>query len=299
MNLIKSVWDKIKNPKGWQLAVFYVLFAIILAGTLTLVIAIPEQTVYHFVLYPFAAIFFAYFVYSIVIIAPKIKAKIIKMLKKFKFANAMLESFGYRTVVFSIFSFAFNIVYVVFMGVLGILNGSAWYISITIYYLVLSFMKGNVFYSMKKQRHDEKRKAKIYRDNGVMFVFMTVALSGIILLIYTSNMYFEYAGLLIYAIAVYTFYKLTLSIINIFKAKKEDDLYIQNIRNINLANALVSIVVLQVAMFQAFSPENNTSFANALTGAVVSAIILIIGIIMIVRANNILKQEKNNEKEWL
>ena len=54
----------------------------------------------------------------------------------------------------------------------------------------------------------------------------------------------------------------------------QDNLYIQSIRNINLVSATVSVLVLQVAMFQAFSPENNTSVANGLTGALVSAIIL-------------------------
>ena len=38
---------------------------------------------------------------------------------------------------------------------------------------------------------------------------------GIIVLIYTSNMYFEYAGLMIYAVAAYTFYRLILAIYNI------------------------------------------------------------------------------------
>jgi len=49
---------------------------------------------------------------------------------------------------------------------------------------------------------------------------------------------------------------------------------------------------LQVAMFQAFSPESNLGFANALTGALVSAIILVVGIIMIVKANKKLKELK-------
>lgn len=64
----------------------------------------------------------------------------------------------------------------------------------------------------------------------------------------------------------------------------------QNIRNINLASALISIIVLQVALFQAFSPESNTSIANGLTGGAVSLVILILGVFMIIKANRILKE---------
>ena len=232
----------------------------------------------------------------------------------------MLESFGYRTIIFSIFSFIFNIAYVIFMGVLAFMTKSFWYISITAYYLVLILMKGNVLYFKYAERKQKKhslnkvslpnelefseqnnafdpvlRQAQTFRYCGIMFLFLTVALSGIIVLVYTSNMYFEYAGLLIYVIATFTFYRLTLSIINLFKARKQDDLYVQSIRNINLASACVSIVVLQVALFQAFSPQSNTSIANALTGGAVAIIILSLGIYMIVKSTQILKAKKQDK----
>ena len=163
-------------------------------------------------------------------------------------------------------------------------------------------MKGNVFYYHKQTGNSEKE-LKTYRATGIMFIFLTIAMSGIIVLIYTSNMYFEYAGLMIYVFATFTFYKLALAIYNIFKARKQNNLYIQNLRNINLASALVSLLVLQVALFQAFSPEYNTSFANGLTGAGVASVILTLGIFMIIKSNNKIRelkdtiQEKRNEEK--
>lgn len=296
MNFIKNIWSKINKPKGLSIVLFYILFVVLVVGTLTLVITSPEQSVLHYILYIVSAVALTYFVYTIVYFAPKMKEKTISILKKYKFTNTMLESFGYRTIIFSIFSFIINMLYVIFLGVIGIMSRSAWYISLTVYYLVLSLMKGNVFYS-KRKYDTEIKETKAYRDSGIMFIFLTVAFSGIITLIYTSNMYFEYAGWFIYAVAAYTFYKLILAIVNSIKARKYDDLYIQSIRNINLASAIISIVVLQVAMFQAFSPENNTSIANGITGGAMSVIILVLGIFMIVKANKKLKiLENTNEK---
>lgn len=286
MNFINKMWNKLKTPSKLFAALFCTFFVLILTATLLLVILVPEQTLYHFILYPISALALTYFVYLVVRLSPKIKNNIIKMLKKHKFTSELLDNYGYRTIIFSVISFIINLAYVNFMGVLAIMTRSVWYISITAYYLVLTIMKGNVFYSKKKHGlgiYEEKT----YRYTGVMFIFLTIALSGIIVLIYKSNMYFEYAGLMIYAVATFTFYKLILAIFNIFKARKQDDLYIQTIRNINLANALFSVIVLQVALFQAFSPELNTSFANGLTAGGVSLVILILGVFMIVKANKV------------
>lgn len=101
---------------------------------------------------------------------------------------------------------------------------------------------------------------------------------------------------MIYAVAAYTFLNLTIAIFNLFKARKQDDLYVQSIRNINLANAIVSIFVLQVALFQAFSPESNLSFANGLTGGAISLVILGLGIYMIRKAYRKQQGEKNGKE---
>ena len=295
MNFFKNFWNKIKNPHGILLVLFYVFFTLATAGTIVLVCLVQKQTIWHYVLYAVTATMLTYFVYTMVIFAPKMKAGIIRSMQKHNFTNKLLKDYGYRTIVFSIFSFILNVAYIAFVLVMAIMSKTAWYFTITVYYIVLAFMKGNVFHS-KRKYGTEIKEATALRFSGIMFVVLTVVFSGVMVLIYKANHYFEYAGLLIYAVAAFTFYKLTLAIINIFKARKHDSLYIQNIRNINLANALISIIILQVAMFQAFSPSSNLSFANALTGAGVSAIILFLGIWMIVKANKRLKGLKENEQ---
>lgn len=331
MNFFNKVWDKLKKPKALWLTIFYILFAFLLAGTIILVCLERQQSIWHFVLYGISALTLTYFVYTIVYLSPKIKNKSIAFMQKHKFTNSLLSNYGYRTVVFASFSFSLNVSYVIFLAVLALMTGSAWYISITIYYIVLILMKGTVFYfkyaenkhfkqkvsaSQKREKliaegkeieisgvtvvksfNAERKQAKTYRYCGIMFIILTLAMSGIIVLIYTSNMYFEYAGLMIYAVAAFTFYKLTMSIINLFKARKQDDLYVQSIRNINLASALVSIVVLQVALFQEFAPQYNTSVANGLTGGIVSVVILALGIYMIIKANLMLKKKENKKHE--
>lgn len=296
MDFFKNIWNKIKTPHGIWLALFYLFFALVTAGTIVLVVLVPSQTILHYILYVIAAVSLAYFVYTMVILGPKIKASIIKFLQSHKFTNKLLEDYGYRTIVFAVFSFVLNVAFISLVLVMAIMSKTAWYFTITVYYIVLAFMKANVFYS-KRKYGTEVKQARSLRFSGIMFVVMTIVFSGVIVLIYKANHYFEYAGILIYAVAAFTFYKLTLAIVNIFKARKQEDLYIENIRNINLANALISIIILQVAMFQAFAPEHNLGFANALTGAGISVIILILGTLMIVKANKKLKELHKSEND--
>ena len=111
MEIFKKIWNKIKNPHGILLILFYIFFVILTVGTITLVIIEPTQTVWHYVLYALSAVTLTYFVYTMIIFVPKMKAGIIKALKKHKFTNKLLADYGYRTIVFSVFSFILNVAY--------------------------------------------------------------------------------------------------------------------------------------------------------------------------------------------
>ena len=77
-----------------------------------------------------------------------------------------------------------------------------------------------------------------------------------------------------------------MAIYNLFKARKQDDLTVQAIRNINLMDAAVSILALQTALLNTFSGEGvNISLFNTLTGSVVSLFTLGLGVFMIIKAN--------------
>jgi divalent metal cation (Fe/Co/Zn/Cd) transporter len=115
-----------------------------------------------------------------------------------------------------------------------------------------------------------------------------------------SDAHFTYMGWTIFAYAAYAFYKITMSIVTLIKAHKQDDLTVRAIRNINLVDALVSILALQTALLTMFSEgATNISLFNTLTGTVVSFASIGIGIYMIVSANKKMKelQKENNKYE--
>ena len=182
--------------------------------------------------------------------------------------------------------------YAVFNGVLGIMGLSAWYGALAVYYVLLAAMRGGVlsfhFLGRKKYAADangEKRAdLRAFGICGTGLVLLPLCLSVVIAQTVRGINSFEHPGLTIYVAALYAFYKIVMSVINIFRARRSDELTVRAIRSINLADALVSILALQTAMFREFSPDADAGFANALTGFAVCALTAALGIFMIVRS---------------
>lgn len=292
---LSKVWNIIRHPRGIFLICFYALFALTVAGTVLLLIFVPEKNALHYILYALSAIELGYFAYTvIVLVVPKIKACATQLLQRHSFTDNILKSYGFRTLAFAAAGFLVNIAYAVLLTVVGIVARSVWNITIAVFYFVLIVLKGIVFFCDRKYKDNTAKQIKIYRACGYMFNLLTVALAGIVILINKADMSYEYAELMIYFVAVYTFCKIISSIVQFFKARKQDILIVQTIRNINLVSAIYSVFVLQVSMIQAFG-DGNDPLSNSIAGGVVALLILLVSIYMIVKSHSAEKQISKKE----
>lgn len=308
----KKLWEWIKHPCGWALAGFYLAAAIAVSGAIVFTI-IGKDKSYDFIAYIFyflAAITFGYAVYTIVIIVPKLKQKIILFVNKYPFINRLYKQYGFRTIVFAIVSLVISVGNAVVNGTIGIINLSVWYGALAAYYFLLTSMRSGVLlYHRKKKKYEANdtaeqlkvREIKTYRTCGILLVLLPLALSFAIAETVRSDRGFVHAGLMIFVSAAYTFYKIIMSVINFFKARRGDDMTVRAIRNVNLADALVSVLALQTAMFYEFSPEKSLGYANAITGAVVCALTAAIGVFMVVSGSIKIKRikiEEQTDNKW-
>lgn len=301
MSRLQKLREWIKNPHGWTLVLFYVVTAISVAGAIVFSVIGQDYYFIAYVFYALAAITFGYTVYTVVLFVPKVKRKIIGKLQKYEFTNRLYEQYGFRTVVFAVFSLIISLLNAVFYGVMGIWSLSIWYGAIAAYYFMLASIRGGILLYHRKRKKlsdvetDEQlkiREVKRYRTCGILLILLPLALSGVILETVLHERAFVKTGILIYVAAAYTTYKVTMAIVNFVKARKSDEMTVRAIRNVNLADALVSILALQTAMFHEFSQEVNLGFANALTGTVVCALTVTIGIIMLVKGSMQIKRLK-------
>ncbi len=299
----KNLIQKLLRPKVWFALCWIILSLAVIAVTLTSLIVKFLPAPVEYVFYGLSAVGLAYSVYIIVKVAPKIKGKIIEILKGWEFTKTVLENYGFRTVVFAIFSFAMSIAYAVMQGYVAIKNLSVWYGALATYYVVLAFVKGGLLNSKrsakkraKKGQDYTKNMINVYGLTGIGLFVLTVALSSTIWNMVSRANTFSYPGFTIFASAAYAFYKISMAIYNFVKARRFDDLTVRAIRNVNLSDALVSILALQTALLDQFGDGNQNNWIfNLITGIAVSAIIIAVAIIMFIQSRKMFKKLKREE----
>ena len=300
----RALWKKILNPPTFIKVLTFIITLV--SATLSLIIVSlglenGVVAIISYALFGVAGVSLTYSVYLLIPLFPKIKTGIISWLEKREFTRLLLRNFGFRTVIFSIGSFLMSLLFSGFNAYMGIKNRSIWYGALATFYIALALLRGGVLLYHKRKRaneqNDEYNKIKVYKNSGIITLILNVALSSAIAQMIFNSEHFTYMGLTIFAYAAYAFYKITMSIIALIKAHKQEDLTVRAVREINLVDALVSILALQTALLTTFSEGNtNISLFNTLTGIVVSALSISIGIYMIVSAN---KKMKELQKETI
>jgi hypothetical protein len=307
----KKAWEYLKDPPNHVKVIAFALAFLCIGGVVTIMVIGYQGNIaleiLAYTLFGLSAITFAYSVYFIVRWVPSIKSKIMNMIDANRFTHTLRKDFGFRTVIFAIGSFCMSIAFGFFNGYMGIAYASIFNGALAMYYIVLALVRGGVLVHHGKgakkddtyhEKDDEKR-AKIYRNIGILILVLSIALSGIIAQMIFDDRHFSYPGWTVFAFAAYACFKITMSIINLFKARKHDDMTVKAIRNINLTDAMVSILALQTALLHTFGEAGiDVSLYNTLTGCAVSVGTYAIGIIMIVggvKTLKLLKLEKNNE----
>ena len=109
---------------------------------------------------------------------------------------------------------------------------------------------------------------------------------------------YSYPGLLIYTVATYTFYAITISIVNVIRYRKYNNPLYSAQKALSLTKALVAMFALQTAMFASFNEDivfERTM--NIVFGILICCAVFAIAVMMVVWANNKIKAfNKNKEK---
>lgn len=175
-----------------------------------------------------------------------------------------------------------NFFYVVFRIAAGIRYQSAWFISIAVYYLILGGLRAYILFSYRKR--DKRNELRCYRFTAWMLFLLNIPMGGMIILMVRTNSGFSYPGYIIYLSALYTFYAMIMSIINIVKFRRIGNLVLSAAKVLNFVTAMMSILGLQTAMISRFyqSGENYRKMMNSVTGGFVWGIVIIIAVYMLI-----------------
>jgi hypothetical protein len=307
MNGWKKFAAWLKKPHGIGLLLFYLFSVVVFAASLILTVLGLHGFLWElvcYILYAVSAVCFAYTIYTVVVFIPKLKAAIFRILKRHPFTNRMLEQYSFRTLMFAIISLTISLGYALLNGAIALMELSVWYGALCGYYFILCIIRGGILaYHDRKRRKDDKEayklhETKVYLSTGWMLMILPISLSVVIMQMVLGNNSFEHVGIMIYVSAIYAFYKIIKSVRNVVVARKTDDLTISAIRDVDLADAFVSILALQTAMLKEFATGQNVGIYHVVTGGVVCLLTFILGLYIVIRGNRRLKQQhKQLERE--
>jgi len=277
MNKFKDIIFKILYP---NIFLFILLFIIGFGSVIGVFIYNLQNTIIGYISYILSA-------YALTIIV----ARSITFIKWFnkklhsnKYTNRLITDKELKNNINLFSGTFFNMIYGIFKFITGLIYHSIWFGATGIYYLVLGMMKLSLTTHIIKKSNTKKQLTQ-YRNTGILMLLLNSSMVGMIVLMIRDGETAMYPGFIIYAQAAYTFYILTMAIINIIKYRKDHSPIVAASKSINLVTSIMSLFILQVAMINEFG-ENGIfkTIINTMTGTITSLITIGIAIFMIINS---------------
>lgn len=202
------------------------------------------------------------------------------------------------TVALTLPSAVFDIVYSSFLFTMAVIFMSYWLFMMSLYTFLLFCIRINVLYRagrgavFKNKRFSERRN---YANFCWKLIFLDAVIAINMFIIVRFNVLHNYAGFLIYIFGAYVLYKVSLAVINLFKAHKSKSLTALALRKIGITDAMVSSLALEWALSHRDELGDVSAFAVQIEkyiGIVVVAIILFMGVFGLVTCARIKAKEK-------
>ncbi|MBQ8510310.1 MAG: hypothetical protein IJ493_10435 [Clostridia bacterium] len=217
-----------------------------------------------------------------------------------KYGNRYFTDVKFKTHVSLYMSLTVNLLYVATNLVSGILYHSLWFGILAGYYAILAVMRFLLVrfvnrIGIGKNQILEYRRSRLC---GMILMMINLTLSGAVLMMMYQNRGYEYQGILIYVMAMYTFYVTTSAIVKIIKYRKYCSPVMSTTKIISLSAALVSMLSLETAMLTEFGKDMSAATKRimiAATGAGVSVIVVAMSVYTIVRACIEIRKLKNTD----
>ena len=183
-----------------------------------------------------------------------------------------------------------NFAYGIFKIASGVILGSAWIGCDGIYNMAQALIQ--LFQILRrKYAKTPVQQWKSYRFCGVLILLMHLTLTGIVFQMINWNRAEDQGQIQVIATAVFAFYKITNSFLDLAKDRKHIHPVDSSIRMLNLAQAFFVIFSLQASMFHTFGTGESWEHGmNILTGCAVCLSVVSIGIYMIRRGNREIKK---------
>lgn len=216
-----------------------------------------------------------------------------------KYANRYITDAAFKTHITLYRSLTVNLLYAATNAVSAIIYSTNWFAIFAVYYAIMAVMRFLLVRYVNRKGIGKDRMGELERARLCSCILMTVnlALSGIVLMMVYFEKGFEYQGMMIYVMAMYTFYITTVSVIDVFKYRKFHSPIMSVSNVIRLASALFSMLLLETAMLSQFGQDSSPEIRRIMimaTGGGISMIVITMSVYMIVQTTQEIKTIRIN-----
>ena len=280
---MKKILNKMLYPPIWLMTLLTVASAVVLP--LVFIKGWKESPI------AYAVYVLAFYTVSVLClffgkVLPKQYKEIKQKIYANPFGNKYMTDAAFKVRVSLYSSLAINLAYSAFKLISGIFYSSLWIEAFAVYYILLSVIRFILLHHIERKKDagliEEYRS---YRISAVLMMFINLTLSGIVLNMIVKNEAAAYSDIYVITSAAYTFYILTVSIIDLVKYRKYKSPVMSSAKAIRFAQALVSLLSLEASMLVQFGDdESYRRLMLALTGAGFCIIVLAMSVYMIIRS---------------
>lgn len=206
----------------------------------------------------------------------------------------------YRSNVSLNLSLGINLAYIALNLLSWYLYRSWWFVCLAVYYGILSVMRFVLvrYVTFHRIGTDRRRELKRALVCGCVMLLLNLFLSAAVLMVVYQDRGWVYSGILIYVMALYTFYTLIHAAVELIRSRRFESPVMTTANGISTAAALVSLLNLETAMFDQFGAamkKSDQQLMLMLTGAGISAGVIAIAVHTILRATKELKKSRCSE----
>ena len=281
MKRVRTILKKILYPPKWVLLslppiVFAALTYVLLRG--------KKSSMPTYLIYGMSAYCLTIWVLPLPRLLRKAKAAIAHQLSSTVFGRNYVGDLAFRGSVSLCSGMAANFLYVAFRIFAGIRYASLWFITIAIYYLLLGAMRLSLILSYRTRTVQSE--LRCYRRTAWLLFALNIPMGGMITLMVLTDSGYAYPGYVIYLSALYTFYTVTLSIVNLVRFRKLGSPILSAAKVLNLIAALMSLLGLQTAMIAQFAADTGSfrRMMNAATGGGVWVAVILTAVYMLLHS---------------
>ena len=293
----KKLGKKLLFPPVWLMAILVILSAVAL---ILIFVKGMEQSIPAYIAYVLAFYTLTIVTVFCAMVLPKQYSTIKQKIYNNPLGNRYLTDKAFRTGLSLSVSFLISMLYVGINLWSWHMLGSYWFMVLAVYYVIMAVMR----FLLVRYVHIQKIGTSILgewkrsRICAYVLLLINLSLSGAVLMILYQHKGYDYPGILIYVMAMYTFYSLTMSIVELVKYRSLASPIMSTAKIVSLSAALVSMLNLETAMFAQFGAEMSVAHQRIfiiLTGAGVSIAVVTLSMLLIVRATKEIRREKNGE----